>query len=161
MRDLDPDTDERLIEVLRIHMEAAGSLVDAQAVYRSVVSDFKAFANGMLVGKEVMTGFDRGISIRDHDGREVPPMLLSSGEQRLLMLLASVLQSNGRASLFLIDEPERSMHIAWQSNLVRGLTRLADRAQFILATHSFEILSEHQDHVVVIKPEVDIEASLK
>ena len=50
-----------------------------------------------------------------------------------------------RGSTILIDEPELSMHIDWQHDLIESLSRLNGQAQFILATHSPEIMAELDD----------------
>jgi predicted ATP-dependent endonuclease of OLD family len=48
----------------------------------------------------------------------------------------------------LIDEPEMSMHIDWQTELVSAIRQLNPKAQLILATHSPEIMAEVADDKV-------------
>jgi predicted ATP-dependent endonuclease of OLD family len=50
----------------------------------------------------------------------------------------------GESSL-LIDEPEISMHIDWQQELISAMTTLNSSAQIILATHSPEIMADVDD----------------
>ena len=56
-------------------------------------------------------------------------------------------------SLLLIDEPEISLNIKWQRMLMDTLSFFVgeSHAQFIIATHSFEILSRHMDNVVKLE----------
>lgn len=71
---------------------------------------------------------------------------LSSGQQQMVVLLARIwlgknphklIESSG-PRLLLIDEPEISMHLAWQHEIAQQLSRVAARAgtQVIAATHS-------------------------
>jgi ABC-type glutathione transport system ATPase component len=50
----------------------------------------------------------------------------------------------------MIDEPEISLNIKWQRQLIKALLGIADegRVQFIFASHSIELLSQHRDRVV-------------
>jgi hypothetical protein len=41
----------------------------------------------------------------------------------------------------LIDEPEQHLHVKWHRRLLRALRKLAPQAQFLVATHSAEILT--------------------
>ena len=51
-------------------------------------------------------------------------------------------------STILIDEPEMSMHIDWQLELVSALRQLNPKAQLIFSTHSPEIMAEIEDDKV-------------
>jgi predicted ATP-dependent endonuclease of OLD family len=50
----------------------------------------------------------------------------------------------------MIDEPEISLNIKWQRNLIKALVDITDgeSTQFIFASHSMEILSVHLDKVI-------------
>lgn len=62
--------------------------------------------------------------------------LLSRGEKTLLYLFFSVYFYKDRTSIFLLDEPEISFHVKWQSTLIQDLSEIAKNNQFIVATHS-------------------------
>lgn len=64
---------------------------------------------------------------------------LSSGEKQLIRIFVEVLHA-GESSL-LIDEPELSMHVDWQRELISSMLELNPDAQLILATHSPEIMA--------------------
>ena len=53
---------------------------------------------------------------------------------------------SARGSLILIDEPELSLHIAWQEEFVPDLMAIAElsRLDFLLATHSPYIVGNHE-----------------
>jgi len=81
-------------------------------------------------------------------------MHLSSGEQQLLLLFCNTLVSRARPSIFIIDEPEISLNVKWQRKLVQNLLDVSQggNTQFIFASHSIELLTQHRDKVVPVKP---------
>jgi energy-coupling factor transporter ATP-binding protein EcfA2 len=68
---------------------------------------------------------------------------LSSGEKHLLRILVAALDIG--ESALLIDEPELSMHIDWQRELVRNVRSLNPDCQLILASHSPEVMADIPD----------------
>ena len=68
---------------------------------------------------------------------------LSSGEKHLLRILVAAL--GAERSTMLIDEPEISMHIDWQRELIENIRILNPQCQLILATHSPEIMADISD----------------
>lgn len=61
---------------------------------------------------------------------------LSSGEMQILLILLRVFLLNGREAVVLIDEPENSLDIDWQFELINILVRLNPNAQYFITTHS-------------------------
>ncbi|MDR0972410.1 MAG: AAA family ATPase [Prevotellaceae bacterium] len=68
---------------------------------------------------------------------------LSSGEKQLLGKFFPLFAENVENTIILIDEPEESLHPAWQIYVLPILRRCAKKnnCQFILATHSPQIIS--------------------
>lgn len=69
-------------------------------------------------------------------GEELTPYQLSSGEKQMLVILLTVLVEDNQPYLLLMDEPEVSLHIDWQQQLIELITTLNPNAQIILTTHS-------------------------
>jgi ABC-type lipoprotein export system ATPase subunit len=69
----------------------------------------------------------------------LPLAKLSSGEKQLLILFIEALLQRQRPYIFLADEPELSLHIAWQRNIITAIRSLNPNAQIVVATHSPEI----------------------
>ena len=69
---------------------------------------------------------------------------LSSGEKQLVVMLARIAlhSKNNYPSIFIIDEPELSLHISWQELFVDALLKASPKTQFILATHAPAIVSD-------------------
>lgn len=81
-----------------------------------------------------------GIAVRTSDGRDIGLASLSSGEKHLLWIFIEALLVE--ENCLLIDEPELSLHIDWQSRLISAMHQLNSKAQFILATHSPSIVAD-------------------
>ncbi|WP_186056258.1 ATP-binding protein [Burkholderia gladioli] len=78
---------------------------------------------------------------------------LSSGEKQIVTVLAYLAYLAGENSIFLIDEPELSLHISWQTGLLAALKAVQPKGcQLIMATHSPEIVSEQREKVVRLIP---------
>ncbi len=64
---------------------------------------------------------------------------LSSGEKQLLILMIETLLQRQVPYIFLADEPELSLHISWQRNVISAIKKINPNAQIIVATHSPEV----------------------
>ncbi len=78
---------------------------------------------------------------------------LSSGEQHELVMLYELLFKVTPNSLILIDEPEISLHVAWQKEFLKDLQEMAKLSKFdaIIATHSPEIINNRWDLTVALE----------
>ena len=61
---------------------------------------------------------------------------LSSGEKQMLLILLRVFLLEEKPAVVFLDEPEISLHIGWQQQLLDTLVSLDPNAQFIVTTHS-------------------------
>lgn len=62
---------------------------------------------------------------------------LSSGEQQILILFSYIAFTSGDGRVFIIDEPELSLHIKWQEDFLDQLEEITPKStQLIFATHS-------------------------
>lgn len=90
------------------------------------------------------------------DGEFLTPYKLSSGEKQLLVIMLTVLVENGENYTLLMDEPEISLHIEWQKQLINIIRELNPNTQIILTTHSpalimdgwMDIVTEVEDVLV-------------
>jgi predicted ATP-dependent endonuclease of OLD family len=67
---------------------------------------------------------------------------LSSGEKQLLIILFKVFLMDNEPHVLLMDEPEMSMHVAWQSQLISVIRELNPHCQLIMTTHSPSIFGQ-------------------
>lgn len=71
---------------------------------------------------------------------------LSSGEKQIIALMAYLaFKVDGRRQrIYIVDEPEVSLHITWQERFVDALLEACPDGQFILATHSPSIIAKKE-----------------
>ncbi len=91
-----------------------------------------------------------GFRFITEDGKKLSLTDLSSGEQQEVVLLYELLFKVSPNTLVLIDEPEISLHVAWQKEFIDDLLRIIklQKITVITATHSPQIIKDHWDLVV-------------
>ena len=137
-------------ELLKPYIKSLeGRLQALEPIYK-IVDRFVTIVNTFLGDKSLSFKLSQGFVIRNKLGYVLSADQLSSGEQQLLLLLCYVLTARDMPSVFMIDEPEISLNIKWQRQLVQSLLDITDGAniQFIFASHSMELLSQHRNRVV-------------
>ena len=72
---------------------------------------------------------------------------LSMGEKQILLLLLMVSNTDQQPCIFLMDEPDLSMHIDWKEILVKELHSLNPNMQIILTTHAPSVITGWHDRV--------------
>lgn len=66
---------------------------------------------------------------------------LSAGEKQLLLILLIVFLMDEEPNVLLMDEPELSLHIEWQRDLINALRKLNKNCQLVITTHSPSIFA--------------------
>ncbi|MCB9763752.1 MAG: AAA family ATPase [Alphaproteobacteria bacterium] len=109
--------------------------------------------NRKLHPKRVTLDREAGYRAWDHTGAALDLEHLSSGEQHELVLLHTLLFDTPAGSLVLIDEPELSLHVRWQSDFLPDLLRITAMVRFdaVLATHSPYIVGDRDDLMVALR----------
>lgn len=108
---------------------------------------FKSFLDDQFSGKSMFLSRQAGVRFDLEAGSSIPPSQLSSGEQQMMVLAYEILFRAPEGTLFIIDEPEISLHVLWQDTLIDRLTEMGrpSRLQFLMATHSPVLLAAHED----------------
>lgn len=105
---------------------------------------FVGIVNNRLMFKKLEISREKGFEVID-ENTKAPLALenLSSGEKQLIIMYYDLIFNDNKDLLLLIDEPEISMHIAWQSKFMEDLIRIAEHGNFraIVATHSPDIIN--------------------
>jgi ABC-type cobalamin/Fe3+-siderophores transport system ATPase subunit len=77
---------------------------------------------------------------------------LSSGEKQLLIIFLTVVLQKNRPFILLMDEPETSLHVEWQSTIIDNIYKLQPNIQIIVATHNpLMALNRNENEIGVIK----------
>lgn len=92
---------------------------------------------------ELSVKFDLLVTLRD--GRTTSFSSLSTGEQNRILLFAKILSVMKEGTVFLIDEPEISLHLHWQMKFHETVMQLLSklkRFHVVVATHAPIVISE-------------------
>lgn len=138
-----------LYDIVRLHrlVEQWQVLQERQKEILKPKIDFINIASDMLYKKSITFNQANEIEIHADDKLNIPVEKLSSGEKQLLIFLAETLLQEKRSFIFLADEPELSLHVEWQEQLVPNLLKVNPNAQVLFATHSPDIVGEYADHI--------------
>ena len=86
------------------------------------------------------------------NGDTLTPYQLSSGEKQMLVILLTVLVEDGEPHALIMDEPEVSLHIEWQQQLISLIRQLNPKAQVIMSTHAPALIMDGwQDCVIEVE----------
>ncbi|EMY3477541.1 ATP-binding protein [Flavobacterium psychrophilum] len=138
-----------LSTVISPFLEGINAKLDALEVVEKTLNLFIKTINEYFTNKTMTFNLSTGFELKQNNDEEIKFNWLSSGEKQLLMLLINTITSADDATIFIIDEPEISLNIKWQRKLIKTLLAFSNdkNVQFILATHSFELLSAYKNNI--------------
>lgn len=116
-------------------------------VYEKMIEQiglFKKIVDERFLFKHLEITNGQNLAIVDDDTQErIDLNKLSSGEQEILVLYYRLLFEIPEGSIVLIDEPEISLHIAWQRKFAQDLQEIVKLRNLfaIVTTHSVQIVS--------------------
>ncbi|SMC07983.1 Predicted ATP-binding protein involved in virulence [Sulfobacillus thermosulfidooxidans DSM 9293] len=105
--------------------------------------------------KSVTIDENRATLVFTYGEKSLFPRHFSSGEMEIFIMLTYAAFGEdglGPPELLIIDEPELSLHTAWQERLLPTIRQLNPVGQIIIATHSPEIAATSLDHLVAVAP---------
>lgn len=120
--------------------------------------DFENSINKFLDSKELVIGrlararHRSVVSVVTKSKHSYGMAALSSGERQILTMLYCASRSKFISGVFLIDEPELSLHIDWQRIVLAEIQTQSPGRQIIACTHSPEVGAEHLDCLVDFDP---------
>lgn len=109
--------------------EAAQQLSQKKSRFQDMIDDLFADTGKHIVRTENEIRFTQ-------IGELLTPYQLSSGEKQMLVILLTVLVEDELPYVLFMDEPEVSLHIEWQKQLIDLIMELNPHVQIILTTHS-------------------------
>lgn len=136
--------------VAQLYIDSITTRLDKLQQVRDEFALIQETFSSYLSNKQVSLHFVNGLRIRTQSGVRLNPSDLSSGERHLVLLLCNVIVARDTPSVFIIDEPELSLNIKWQRRLISTLLEFSrgSSTQFVLATHSLELLAQFDTHVL-------------
>jgi len=150
------DSNRRLAaEIISPYLSSVSGRYDALADAQSTLSALLPTLNKFFRDKRLIFSPREGLSIRTSDNHDLPVSSLSSGERQLTMLMCTTLLAQRDTKLFIIDEPELSLGVDWQREVLDALLGLtkSSKLQFIVATHSIEVIGGHPESLVRLRDE--------
>lgn len=121
--------------------------------YLETVNNFLNDSNKTLyfddsMGKLVFSTLDR----KKDELEKKSIALLSSGEKQILILFTFLALISKNGGIFIVDEPELSLHPKWQHEFMDAFVKLCPKdTQLILATHSPDIVGKYKNSCVIVK----------
>jgi hypothetical protein len=145
--------------VMNPYFESIQKQIDSLESAQRLIDTFIETVNSFLKRKTLHYSSLSGIEMRDLNQKEIDPDHLSSGEKHLLYLLSHALLAGSVGGVLLIDEPEISLGIDWQRGLMKALLECSGAAnksvQFIVASHSLQVMTSVGRERIVMAEEVD------
>lgn len=124
-----------------------------QEIY-SQIDLFLEIIKDFISDKEFV--FTSGRLSISNDYGQIDHAKLSSGEKQLIILMVEALLQKSARHIFLADEPELSLHIAWQRKIIPAVKRINPNAQVIVATHSPEVASKYKNAIFDMESLVNV-----
>lgn len=134
-----------LIKIVDDHKSKVDKLFSSINIFIASINSFYSDTGKSLT---IDTVGQLGINRPDQTTASIEA--LSSGERQLLIIFAHLLfnEYGNRSNVFIIDEPELSLHLKWQERFVSKALEVSPKTQLILATHSPEIIGDYENRSI-------------
>lgn len=111
-------------------------------IYKKIEIFSRILNSKRLSFKKIKISADEGFHFTTDSGRPLKLTQLSSGEQHQVVLLYELIFKTEKSVLVLIDEPEISLHVAWQKEFLKDLKEIIEIQDMpvVIATHSPQII---------------------
>lgn len=133
--------------VLDLYIEdALGKLSPFQILHQKIDLFESILKEKILAFKQVVIDRDSGFYFKSLSGDKIDRNMLSSGEQNQVVLLFNLIFDLATQKVILIDEPEISLHVAWQQTFLDSLKkiqRINKYEKVVIATHSPQVISKN------------------
>ncbi|PFN99466.1 hypothetical protein COK47_24570 [Bacillus cereus] len=152
-----------LKQILSIYIEDNENKLSVFDKLLKKIDVLEEMVNHFFTNKEIEVNSTDGYVIKSTKGnlkgKCIPLNKLSSGEQHFLVLFFELVFNTKKNQIVFIDEPEISLHISWQLNMVDRLIKICqlNSNYFILATHSPSLIRNHRDLAIPVGYEKDDE----
>ncbi|MEN6512146.1 MAG: AAA family ATPase [Chloroherpetonaceae bacterium] len=136
---------------LKLYLDDTKTKLQSYHDFEQKIELFLNILSKMYDGKQIFFSQNEGIRIVDKSTKiSLSLTQLSSGEQQIFVLFYDLIFKMENGSLILIDEPEISLHVAWQRmfiEILNEITSIVD-IKFIVSTHSPSIVGGREDLVL-------------
>lgn len=143
------------LRLLQIYLDDTEHKLEPFTGVLNRIEMLEEFVNERLLNKVLEVNDAEGLVVRRKSDNETIDLdSLSSGEQHEIILLVDMLFNVPKGAIVLIDEPEISLHVAWQIDFIPMVAKIADLIDFvfIVATHSPQIINGEMSSAVRLGP---------
>jgi predicted ATP-binding protein involved in virulence len=128
------------------------NLLEPNSQFLEIINDY--YSESSIIKR--IKFLNNGQVVYNVDGRKEDITIdhLSSGEKQILVFFAHLIYSlvEKENGIFVIDEPELSLHVSWQKKFVKSFMKINPSIQLILATHSPEIIGTNRKNAIKLQP---------
>lgn len=110
----------------------------------NLIQKFNNFFN--LTGKSTHISEDGFIFFKEGNNT-INWYQCSKGEKNLIALIVLAYLNRKNKTVFILDEPDLSMHIEWQELLIPTLLEICPNHQFFISTHSPSLIPDYRDNI--------------
>lgn len=148
-----PEAVEQKRDVLSVYVADAEEKLAVFDKMAAKVELLTRIVNELFLYKRMSVDPETGFVFTSATGHRIAADNLSSGEQHQIVVLYKLIFLAPGGALVLLDEPELSLHAAWQERFLDDLKEMVALSGFdvLAATHSAEIVGAHWDLVVELK----------
>ncbi|MBE6024694.1 MAG: hypothetical protein E7231_16220 [Cellulosilyticum sp.] len=134
---------EDMQKVLILYIEDSKKKIEAFEVLATKINLLCSLINKRFSYKRMEVNMKEGFVFRVPTHEVLKADKLSSGEQNELILMFQLLFKAPAHAMILMDEPEISLHIAWQQSFLEDMEAIAKLSQIrmMIATHSPDIIN--------------------
>lgn len=146
-----PEYEEAHAKELSAHIqETKEKFSRLDDVYTKVKLFSDLISKKHFTAKTISFSREKGLRAVADDQKWLDLSDLSSGEQNVIVMLYYLVFEYNKNKLLLIDEPEISLHVAWQYQYIDELEEILklNNGQAIIATHSPQIIGERWDKCI-------------
>lgn len=120
--------------------------------YVTPFANLEKIINDLFKGKQIEISINEELNnifkIITQANDEINIQHLSSGEKNLILIFFHFLFEVDEKTLFMIDEPELSLHIDWQYSIIKYFQQYSNNNQILVVTHSPDIMQNHREYEI-------------
>lgn len=151
----------KLSEVSKITniIDKAEAAENAKKEARRPIETFLSTVNSFIAtsNKEIDIDEEGVIFLKTGDQKPIGIQYMSSGEKQIVTFFAYLVfgLETTNQSIFIVDEPELSLHLKWQRQFVDAIMEINNNVQLIFATHAPEIVGRNRSKAVKLIPDAE------
>lgn len=148
----------RIKELSRIAEKTEEQKAGARSSIELFLDTINSFLADNEEEKEIVIDSGGLIGFRTKYRKELISVhFLSSGERQLLIFFANLIFNVGKKKkgIFVVDEPELSLHLSWQKKFVEKTMSINPNLQLIFATHSPEFVGKYRNRMFKLEKQIN------